>query len=152
MIMSRIIPFFIFSILVLLPKISTAWDFMFSQKDYSNNLIVQAQIANKGTIGKLINDTNDDLSNIAKETNSELAGKPNYLFVRVKNIGNLAAWGELSCNINERKPIEIDTPSLAANMSYWNHYVITFGGIIFPKSEKEKTPRIECSWDELYAK
>lgn len=153
MLISRLSPFLPVVLSLLFPKTASAWDILFSNKAYSKNIIVQTQFATKETIGKLIDDSKDDLSSIPRETNSDLQGKTNYLFVRIKNFENMSAWGKLSCSINDRRPIEIDIPSLASNMSYWNHYVITFGGIIFPtKSEKNGIPKIECSWDQLYAK
>lgn len=129
-----------------------ALDFIFSNKQYSENLIIQSRFTSKEKLNALINDTNEDLSAIPNETVSELRSKYTYIFVRIRNIGNYAAWGTLSCQIVTRNSVNFYIPIIGPGTARWNHYIIANDGIIFPSNFAKKVPDVKCSWNELFTK
>ena len=131
---------------------ANALDIIFSNKNYSENLIVQSRLASKEKLNVLFNDNNEDLSTIYSETVPELSSKRTYIFVRIKNIGNKAAWGTLSCQVVTRGSLNFDIPILGPNTAQWNHYVLANNGLIFPSHLSGKVPAITCTWNNLFTK
>ena len=125
------------------------WNFMFSNKAYASNLTVQSIVVTKDRLCELIQDTGDTLESFPPETNGDLAKKESYIFIRIRNTGNMAAWGELHVEINNHK-YEIDVPWIGAMHSSWHHIIVFVEGI-FPRRDSAG-PEIKLQWAGLYAK
>lgn len=73
-----------------------------------------------------------------------------YLVIMIKNIGNMSAWGELKCKIDNRSINKIHVIHAGPNMPAYINYIIPIHGIIL--SKKNGFPIIKVEWDKLYCK
>ena len=142
-----------FLLILLLTNISNAYgyDFFFLNKDYSNNINIQCQISSKNTAASLLLTTENEIA-YYRQTFEELKDSQSYLLIRIKNNGNKSAWGELSCKIEQNRLITVIVPFLSANMSNWNHIIISIPPFIYTKEIRQLYPNVECVWQSLYAK
>jgi len=139
----------IITLFIAAPQSEASWDFMFSNKKYEPNLTVQTIIVTKDQLCELIKDENDTLSKFTQQTSKELSGKEIYLFVRIRNTGHKAAWGELHSEINKRYDYEINVPWVGSGSNAWHHIIMYVTGIVLFETDK---PKIEMHWTNLYAK
>jgi hypothetical protein len=133
-------------------KSSNAYAFFFSNKSYSKNITIESRITSASKLYQLISNQEKNLEAIPKESIKELNQKKTYLFVRLKNRGNMGAWGRLTCTLNSGREIPIHVPFLTTNMPYWNHYIFSTSGIQFYKNKNADHPDVSCEWDKLYSK
>ncbi len=124
---------------------------LFSNKSYAKQIEVKTYILTQEQVAKLFIDSNkepiqltvEELNKISNET------KNRYIVIRVKNLGNLHAWGVLSCKTGLRNPIMIGIPSIK---STYSDYVICLSGIFIASSEQSSYPATAYEWSELYTK
>lgn len=139
---------FIVWVWLVAPMSHAAWDFMFSNKAYATNLIVQTAVATSDQLQNLILNTEDSLDSFPQKSNGEIGTNNAYLFIRIKNTGDHAAWGTLSVVMNRHGSFDIDVPFVRYR-SQWCHYIIYNSGIYSPKNEK---PEVLVHWKRLCAK
>ena len=124
---------------------------LFSNKGYAKQIEVKTYILTQEQVAQLFKEPNkmpiqltvDELNKISNET------KNRYIVIRVKNLGNLHAWGVLSCKTGLRNPIMIGIPSIK---NTYSDYVICISGIFITSSEQNIYPATEYEWPELYTK
>jgi hypothetical protein len=125
-------------------------NFIFKNSEYSSQLTVQAFVATKEQLCTLIEDTNEIPAGFQPKTMLELSRIIHtYVFIRIKNTGNQAAWGMLECKINHRDAYDLNIPFINAHQG-WTHYIFDSGNLRFPSDWKE--PDVEVKWKNLYAK
>ena len=138
------------SILLLFASEGFSWDFLFSNKNYSDRITVQARIASHVSLSKLMANKDRNLDNVPKETNRFLKNSRPHLFIRIKNHGNASAWGKLSCNIDNHHRVKVDVKPLGASMSLWSYHVIPIKSIIL--ADNDDYPIVSTEWLRLYSK
>ena len=130
------------------PASYAGWSFIFADKEYATNLVVQTAIATKDQLQYLILDTNDTLKAFAQKSNEEIGTNDAYVFIRVKNMGERAAWGTLSIIVENHGAFEMDVPFVQRDKT-WCQYIIHDAGIYFKSNKK---PDISIHWEHLYSK
>ena len=153
---NKIILFIILLFLVSFTQIATAGfieKLIFSNKSYAKHIDTEGYILTNRKIieilkGKIPSEINlDSYGNIK---NAKKQGEEIYLFVRIRNNGNKAAWGELEGKFSSRKATIII--NFIHMGSKWNHYIIPLDAMIWPNKEDNKIPNVNFSWNSLYAK
>ncbi|NGX49382.1 MAG: hypothetical protein K940chlam5_00980 [Candidatus Anoxychlamydiales bacterium] len=124
---------------------------LFSNKNYAKQIEVKTYILTQEQVAQLFKEPNkepiqltiEELNKISNET------KNRYIVIRVKNLGNLHAWGVLSCKTGLRNPIMIGIPSIKPTYS---DYVICISGIFIASPDQNIYPATAYEWTELYTK
>ena len=122
------------------------WEnWIFSNKKYSNNIIVETYLVNEKQISDLFLG-----KSIKQPTYEKLAEKNLYLVARLKNTGRRTAWGELACEVAGSKKYSISVTPLGPISEKFDNYVIPVPGIVFGK--KNDLPYNSVAWEKLFTK
>jgi len=124
---------------------------LFSNKGYAKQIEVKTYILTQKQVVQLFETPNKEpvqltINELNKISNEN---KNRYVVVRVKNLGNVYAWGVLSCKTGLRTPVPIGIPSIK---STYSDYVICISGIFIAPSEQSIHPATNYEWTELYTK
>jgi hypothetical protein len=137
--------FFVAAIIVLSTFSAAFGNIMFSDKKYQNKIETRSFLLDKDKVCSMF------AANKAEQLPySRLKSEHLYLAVRIKNIGNKAAWGELSCKIDGRVITSLAVPILPANMDEYYNFVIPIGGVIL--SKMTDYPQISTKWIKIKSK
>lgn len=134
-------------------KLFGSWSFIFANKNYENNIQMDAFIMSKTALINLAADIFNDkkIEQIKLENYYELfQSKNTYIVLRIKNNGNQMAWGKLTCHFNGFE-YNVNIDSLMANMKESTVFVFPLSGFIYPHNNFNK-PVITFEWKKLYCK
>jgi hypothetical protein len=127
----------------------SAQDIFFRKKAYASNLEVQTAVATSDQLSQLIEDDSPTLDWFHQKPQSELKGSDVYVFVRVWNTGDQAAWGTLAISVNNRRPFDVDIPIIGrSGKRSWRYYIINNSGMY----QGDEKPKVTTKWKKLYAK
>ncbi len=125
---------------------------LFSNKNYAKQIEVKTYILTQEQVAKLFKEpdkepmqlTVDELGKATRET------KKRYFVVRVKNLGELHAWGVLSCKVRcIHEPFKIP---IFTNRNQFCDSVIDISGTVIAEAKNSPYPDMSYEWSELYTK
>ena len=119
---------------------------LFSNKKYAENIETEAYLMKEEDLSTLFQDPNN--YQISQLFYKELYRGTLYLVVRLKNKGDLGAWGSLECSIYGRT-FSVDVP-VPLSTDKWTYFVVSLAGAGFPRDES--LPKIDIEWTKLYTK
>ena len=125
---------------------NASWDFLFSNPDYKDQIVLESFLLNEQHIVSLFGENKRYQPTYEKV----IEGHNIYLVISVKNIGNQYAWGTLECYIEDiHKPIKLEVGA-TAHMRFFEYYLIPV------KHRLHRTsltiPKITLEWKSLYSK
>ena len=116
----------------------------FTNQEYEKQILIEAYLFNKHQLVRLFSD-----DEMLQNNRAILLGEKLYLVISFKNIGDRAAWGILSCNV-EGNNVEVRVPHLGRRMEEYAHFVIPYFG--FLAGEEKLLPKISVEWSDLQTK
>jgi len=121
---------------------------LFSNKKYASQIEVKTYVLTQEQAAELFK--NSDGEPILLSVNELNKIDKIYLVVRLKNLGNLHAWGILNCKVpNIGIPIKISTINIR---EYSCDYVICLASPVLQQENNNFPPNISYEWSELYTK
>ncbi|NGX32271.1 MAG: hypothetical protein K1060chlam4_00312 [Candidatus Anoxychlamydiales bacterium] len=121
---------------------------LFSNKGYAKQIEVKTYILTQEQVAQLFKEPNKEP--IQWTVNELNKSDKNYFIVRVKNLGDLHAWGVLSCKARTvHKPFKI--PIITIKDQFCDN-IICFSGVVIAEATNSSYPDITYEWSELYTK
>ncbi|NGX49755.1 MAG: hypothetical protein K940chlam5_01359 [Candidatus Anoxychlamydiales bacterium] len=125
---------------------------LFSNKSYAKQIEVKTYVLTQEQVAQLFKEPNKDpiqltVNELGKATRET---KKRYFVVRARNLGDLHAWGILSCKVRYiREPLKI--PMISIRDQFCDYIICVTGFIISPQDDSPY-PDISYEWSELYTK
>ncbi len=121
---------------------------LFSNKKYAKQIEVKTYILTQEQVAKLFKEPNKDPVQLTVEGLNK--SDKNYFIVRVKNLGELHAWGVLSCKVRcIHEPFKIP---IFTNRNQFCDSVIDISGTVIAEAKNSPYPDMSYEWSELYTK
>lgn len=117
-----------------------------NNKEYAANIDMETYLISEDKLAEIL--SNHWEQKITQETHRQLYGKTVYFVVRVRNKGDLAAWGTLACRVDGDN---FGVCIAGVPFGNWFSYIVPRGGGYISKND-DTVPAIEIKWTELYTK
>ena len=120
---------------------------LFSNKGYAKQIEVKTYVLTQEQVSELFKKPSKNPIQLTVDELEKITMKI-YFVVRVKNLGQLHAWGTLSCKVRcIHNPFKI--PVLSIKDEFCDNIMCIFG-IAIAKGQNSEYPDISYEWSELY--
>ncbi|NGX49753.1 MAG: hypothetical protein K940chlam5_01357 [Candidatus Anoxychlamydiales bacterium] len=121
---------------------------LFSNKGYAKQIEVKTYVLTQEQVAQLFTDPNKEPIQLTVEELNK--SDKNYFIVRVKNLGDIHAWGVLSCKARTvHNPFKI--PIITIKDQFCDS-VICLSGVVIAEAKNSLYPDMSYEWSELYTK
>jgi hypothetical protein len=132
-------------------KADTVDKMLFSNKKYAKQIEVKTYILTQEQVAELFKNPDKEPKLLTSEELNVIANEKRYCIFRVKNLGELHAWGKLSCKIpGINGEIFLEIPCI--RKSYYCDYLICISGVYVSSGKDYQYPVITYKWAELNTK
>ena len=123
---------------------------LFSNKNYAKQIEVKTYILTQEQVAQLFREPNKEPHFFTSKELNNLARRKRYCVIRVKNLGELHAWGILSCRVRcIHEPFKIP---IFTNRNQFCDSVIDISGTVIAEAKNSPYPDMSYEWSELYTK